>query len=407
MDLRPVFIVVVCIVAFITFPALGGVLPLQRSEVNEATTSWLADQDNLPPVLVETLRHDPYSFFRRVNRVWTERVCQAFSAENMPSVRLHGDAHVEQYGLTSKAHGLDDFDDSAEGPAVVDLVRFIGSLDLAAARRGWQSRTNQAIDQFMKGYLEGLRDPSYVPRTPSLVERLRARKPPSPQAFLAASDKRMEPVAPPVDPLARAALALIAAEVTSLPAGFFTLKRIGALKVGVGSYTTPKFLMRVEGPSAAEDDDLILEAKEVSDLGGLSCIVTPDDGKAVRVIAGLRQIGRLHHEVLSVIKGLPNDGLTSREWWLRSWDRTYVEVRIPDLRSSRDLEELALDAGAQLGSASVPASTPAPVREQELATITRLEPRIRQVAADLSRDMRAAWERFRSSGPPVSSKPSP
>jgi Uncharacterized protein conserved in bacteria (DUF2252) len=385
------------------------VLRPQSAQVHEPVSDWLGDQSpsSLPPVLVETLRQDPYSYFRRVNRVWTERVCQAFSAEKMPSVRLHGDAHVEQYGLTASAHGLDDFDDSAEGPAVVDLVRFIGSLDLASARRGW--RTNRAIDQFLKGYLKGLRDPSYSPPTPNVVERLRAKTTPGPATFLALSEKRMEPVPPQLEPHARAALELVAAEATSMPPGYFTLKRIGALQMGVGSYTTPKFLMRVEGPSAAADDDVILEAKEVSDLGGVSCITTPDDGKAVRVLAGSRQIGRLRHQVLSVIRGLPTDAPTPREYWLRSWDRTYGEVRIPDLRSSRELEEVALDAGAQLGSASLPAaSTTAAVRQQELATITRLEPRIREIAADLTREMRAAWEQFRvASNPPVSTKPSP
>jgi hypothetical protein len=196
---------------------------------------------------------------------------------------------------------------------------------------------------------------------------------------------------------------------TSMPPGYFTLKRIGALRMGVGSYTTPKFLMRVEGPSSAADDDVILEAKEVSDLSGLSCISTPNDGKAVRVITGTRQIGRLRHQVLTVIRGLPTVAPMPREWWLRSWDRTYVEVRIPDLRSSRDLEELAFDAGAQLGSASLPsASTPAAVREQELATVASLEPRVRRFAADLTREMRAAWEEFRGTvSPPVSAKPSP
>jgi hypothetical protein len=405
MRVRAIAIFLICVVALTPFSATEGALRAQRGEGGDLATEWLGDQGPLPAVLIATLRQDPYAFFRRVNRVWSERVCQAFSHEKMPSVRLHGDAHVEQYGLTSEAHGLDDFDDSAEGPAVVDLVRFIGSLDLAASRRGWQSRASHAIDQFMKGYQQALHDPSYVPRTPSLVERLRARRPPGSAAFLARSDQRMEPVSQPVDPQARAALARIAAEDTSKPPGYFTLKRVGALQMGVGSYTTPKYLMRVEGPSPADDDDVILEAKEVSDLGGVSCITTPNDGKAVRVLTGLRQIGRLHLDVLSVIRGFS----TAREWWLRSWDRTYVEVRIPDLRSSRDLEELALDAGAQLGSASLPAaSTPADVRERELTTIARLEPRIRQVSADLSREMRAAWEQFRvSNRRPVSSKPSP
>ena len=404
MYVRAITIFLISVVALTLFSATEGALRGQRAEAPDLATAWLGDQGPLPPVLVATLRQDPYAFFRRVNRVWSERVCQAFSAEKIPSVRLHGDAHVEQYGLTSTAHGLDDFDDSAEGPAVVDLVRFIGSLDLAAARRGWQSRANHAIDQFLKGYQQALRDPSYVPRTPNIIERLRARQPPSSAAFLASSDQRMEPVSPLVDSQARAALALVAAEDTSKPPGFFTLKRMGALRMGVGSYTTPKYLMRVEGPSPADDDDAILEAKEVSDLSGVSCITTPNDGKAVRVLTGLRQIGRLKLEVLSVIRGLS----AAREWWLRSWDSTYVEVRIPDLRSSRDLEELALDAGAQLGRASLPPATaPAALRERERATIARLEPRIRQVAADLTREMRAAWEQFRvANSPPVSSKPS-
>jgi hypothetical protein len=383
----------------------GGAFRLQSAQVSEPVSEWLGNErpSSLPPVLVETIRQDPYSFFRRVNRVWTERVCQAFSAEKMPSVRLHGDAHVEQYGLTATAHGLDDFDDSAEGPAVVDLVRFIGSLDLAAVRRGW--RPNRAIDQFLSGYQQGLRDPSYTPRTPRVVQRLRAKPVQTRAAFLASSEQRMEAVPQQVEPEARTALELVASE-AAMPPGYFKLKRIGALQMGIGSYTTPKFLMRVEGPSAAPDDDLILEAKEVSDLGDLTCIATPDDGKAVRVIAGSRQIGRLRHQVLSVIPDLRPGAPARREYWLRSWDRTYVEVRIPDLRSNRDLEELAHDAGAQLGSASLSAaSTPAALRQQELATITRLEPRIREVAADLTREMRAAWEQFRVAGPAVSTKP--
>ncbi|MGH9145408.1 MAG: DUF2252 family protein, partial [Vicinamibacterales bacterium] len=243
MRVRAIAIFLIFVVAPTPFSATEGALRAQSGGVGDLATEWLGDQGPLPPVLVATLRQDPYAFFRRVNRVWSERVCQAFSHEKMPSVRVHGDAHVEQYALTSRAHGLDDFDDSAEGPAVVDLVRFIGSLDLAAARRGWQSRTSHAMDQFLKGYQQALRDPSYVPRTPNVVERLRARTPPSPAAFLAASDRRMEPVSPPVDPQARAALALVAAETTSVPPGFFTLKRIGALQMGVGSYTTPKYLM--------------------------------------------------------------------------------------------------------------------------------------------------------------------
>jgi uncharacterized protein (DUF2252 family) len=53
----------------------------------------------------------------------------------MPTARLHGDAHVEQYAVSATSRGIDDFDDSSTGPAVVDIVRFLGSLELTARAR--------------------------------------------------------------------------------------------------------------------------------------------------------------------------------------------------------------------------------------------------------------------------------
>src|SRR5687767_5725717 len=73
------------------------------------------------PELIKRLRADPYDYFRFVNRSWIARVCDDFGRdlEGLPVIRLHGDAHVEQFALTRDAWGLDDFDDSARGPAVV------------------------------------------------------------------------------------------------------------------------------------------------------------------------------------------------------------------------------------------------------------------------------------------------
>ena len=108
------------------------------------------------------------AFFRFVNGAWTREVCEAFSdeARELPTVRLHGDAHVEQYAMTATARGLDDFDDSARGPAVIDIVRFVGSLELAAAQRGWTASLPAAIDAFLAGYRQGLENPSYCHPTP-------------------------------------------------------------------------------------------------------------------------------------------------------------------------------------------------------------------------------------------------
>src|SRR5688572_32998022 len=92
------------------------------------------------PELIERLRADPYNYFRFVNRPWITRVCDDLASDlrDLPIVRLHGDAHVEQFAMAQDAWGLDDFDDSAQGPAAIDIVRFLGSIDLVARRRSWE-----------------------------------------------------------------------------------------------------------------------------------------------------------------------------------------------------------------------------------------------------------------------------
>jgi hypothetical protein len=116
----------------------------------------------------------------------------------------------------------------------------------------------------------------------------------------------------------------------------------------------------------------------------------------VRITIGTQQIGRLRHNILSIFQGLAAERATNREWWLRSWDRSYVEVKIQDLRSVEELTELARDAGAQLGSTGIAGGRSAAadaVRQRILQTVVRLQPRVRQVAADLTTEMLAAWRR--------------
>src|SRR5262245_46660103 len=127
-----------------------------------------------PPELLERLRADPFTYFRFINRAWTARVCEAFADVTEPAiVRLHGDAHVEQFALTRDAWGLADFDDSARGPAFIDIVRFLGSIDLATRQLGWTSSREALWDRFFQGYRRGLSDPNYRPPEPGIVSHLR------------------------------------------------------------------------------------------------------------------------------------------------------------------------------------------------------------------------------------------
>ena len=139
------------------------------------------------PELVKRLQATAFDYFRFVNRPWIARVCEVFGEDlrDLSNVRLHGDAHVEQFALTKDAWGLDDFDDSARGPALVDIVRFLGSIDLAARHRGWTRDRDALVNRFFDGYHHGLSQPNARPPQPDIVGRLRAQAPRSRPEFLA------------------------------------------------------------------------------------------------------------------------------------------------------------------------------------------------------------------------------
>ena len=107
----------------------------------------------MSPELRRRLATTPMALFRFVNQAWTQEVCEAFrsEAEALPTAMLHGDAHIKQYALTATGRGLDDFDDSDRGPAVIDIVRFLAVLELATAQRGWTDSLPATIDAFLPG----------------------------------------------------------------------------------------------------------------------------------------------------------------------------------------------------------------------------------------------------------------
>src|SRR5262249_49276838 len=156
-----------------------------------------------------------------------------------------------------------------------------------------------------RGYRAALQDPGYVPAVPMVVKRLRPKAARSQTEFLQWAESLMEPVNEETVRGTQESLALLATLVDSvrpgLPRGYFTLKKMGQLRLGIGSILTPKILVRVEGASSAEEDDVVLEGKQLSDLTGVECLDVPKAGEIFRVIGGAEQIGRIHHDVLSVI----------------------------------------------------------------------------------------------------------
>ena len=63
---------------------------------------------------------------------------------------------------------------AALGPAPVDIVRFLGSIDLVARERGWSHDRDRTFDRFFDGYRKGMSDPAYQPPEPDVVRRHKA-----------------------------------------------------------------------------------------------------------------------------------------------------------------------------------------------------------------------------------------
>jgi hypothetical protein len=349
-----------------------------------------------PTELVDRLRADAFAYFRFINGAWTARVCEAFRDVRDPTiVRLHGDAHVEQFALTNDDWGLDDFDDSTRGPAFVDIVRFLGSIDVATRQRGWVRDRDALWDRFFDGYRRGLTDPSYRPPPPGIVRELRKQTPLTRRAYLAWGEKQMQPMdaarLKAVDAGMEALDRAIRRDRPDLAPDYFAVVTAGWLRIGVGSAAARKVLIRIQGPSMDPGDDELIEAKEVANLHGLACLEDSTVAQGARVIAGTRQLGRLKHSLLAVGPALriplaPDRAEHWLEWWVSSWEPSYREVHLADLRSVEDLGDIAFDAGVQLGAGKVVS-----VRKQALASVATLEQRLRKETSTIVEELLAGW----------------
>ncbi|MGE5059097.1 MAG: DUF2252 family protein [Betaproteobacteria bacterium] len=385
--------------------ALMSVSAIGAARSSEPIRAEPQSLEQATPGLMERLRANPYDYFRFVNRSWIARVCEVFSKdlEELPVVRLHGDAHVEQFAVTKDAWGLDDFDDSARGPAVVDIARFLGSIDLVTRQRSWEKDRDRLFDRFVEGYKRGLIEPEYLPLPPDIVGRLRSQAPATRAALLAWGESKMQPLA---DESMKAVVAGIEAfarielrERPDLAPGYFRVVRAGWVQSGVGSAVTPKIIVRIRGPSDDPADDELFESKKIGDLSGPSCLKTPTVQPTLRIIDGSKQLGRLKHNIMAagpelIIPEVMARGERLQDWWIRSLDPSYRQVAVTDLQSVNDLFAIAYDSGVQLGAGRLQDQTvllSAYDRKRLLGATGRLEKRYRQEARRLVDDLLRGW----------------
>jgi hypothetical protein len=357
------------------------------------------------PDLVAKLAESPHAYFRFVSAGFAAETCRLFgdALATLPEVNLHGDAHVEQYAVTSIGRGLTDFDDCTRGKPVIDLVRFGTSIVLAARQKGWKDEQGPLVE-FLRGYRDGLGGDMHLSmRTPRLVTRIRAGFKWDHAPALRQAHKMIDAAPLPADAFADgvARIEELVRFSRELPPWFFKVKRIGTLTMGIGSALDEKYLIIFEGRSEKPTDDLIVEAKQIRDLAGNPCVRT--DVGASRVLDGQRLIA---YEPFAYAAVVPHG---DKFFWVHDWTDEYVEASIrKEIQDPRDLRELAYDAGVQMGRAHPkrPDGTPDKERQREaLRSLDRTEARVRATVRQMAAETEAAWRTVRQAAPAPTAAP--
>lgn len=347
--------------------------------------------------LLERLRGSAHGYFRFVNVAFSEQLCQRFSDDvsTLPSVNLHGDAHVEQYAITSIGRGLTDYDDSSTGPGFLDLVRFGTSLRLTCEERGWQQDEQGLLDEFLRGYEEALQHPDQVVPEPAFATDIRDGFSRDRTEFLAWVDDIMVELEPDVrrrfDLAVRDYLEAMREQHADLGPDFFNIKKVGTHPLGIGSALDLKFVARIEGPTAAPLDDVILEAKEVRDLSGISCISHSQNLDPFRVLVGQARIAFRPYPYLGYA------AIDDKTFWIHGWADNYHEMDIAEFESPEMLRTIAYDVGLQLGRGHVN-QIAAPLDAQfcraQRRFIEEHREDLQEAVIDMTQMTIAAWERF-------------
>jgi hypothetical protein len=368
----------------------------------EIEPSGFAFDDN--PQLLARLRSGPHGYLRFVNVRFANEVCRrlAHLLPSTPSVNLHGDVHVEQYAVTSLGRGLTDFDDSSTGPPMLDLVRFGTSLRLAADQLGWAEDGDRIVARFYEGYRAALVDPELEPAPPPLVGRVAADFSADRARFHALVDEVASPVAPIEETRVRAAMRdyvdAMGADRPELGPRYFEVRSVRHPRTGIGSALDRKYLVRVRGPSDAEDDDEIIELKAVRDLVGIGCIEQRTKTEPFRILVAQSRIAYAPDALLGYLR------IEGHYFWVHAWTPNYTELDVSQSFASPDeLGDVAWDVGVQLGKGHpklIAAPHDGPLRRELVRLLDAERAHFDRLERELADELRAAWQRFRDATGP-------
>ncbi|MFT5356629.1 MAG: hypothetical protein ACI9KE_003854 [Polyangiales bacterium] len=365
-------------------PATPSITPSITSRL-QLTEAEIRD---LPSDLRHEIGADLHHYFRYISRRFVAVQCD-LGAEG-PVVNLHGDAHLEQYLVTTLGRGLGDFDEATVGPVSIDLLRLATSIRIASRARGW--RAEALWSAFLEGYVLSLEDPSTVAPEPSYVAREESRFRHDHLRLLAECETLIQPVAETmsvsIEEGLQAYIASLQVRRPRVEADWFDVVNVGRHEVGVASRAMTNFLIRVRGPTDAPEDDIVLEAKAVTSNPEAHCLPLSGRQDALRVLLGE---ARLAYTPFHLVGAVEIDG---QPYWIHEWVDDYTELRTEsqDLTSPMMLEIL-FDIGVQLGAGhprkmSADSSS---LRQALRAFALRSGGAIWETSEELAGEVRGAW----------------
>lgn len=380
-------------------------LLLLQSDANAGTNNPLfvdpATQDfRRNPELLERVKSGPHGYLRFINIRFSEAVCNRFAnlLQANPSLNLHGDAHLEQYAVTDLGRGLTDYDDSCTGPGYIDWMRLGVSLKLACRQNDWENAYRDLLDNFFQGYVDALENPAMEAPEPRIVERYRSKFTIDREKYFEWIDSIIEPMPETEKDSLKIAIQPyfdnLRAEQPDLHANYFDIVKMGYLHLGIGSALDLKYLVQIKGKTNNPYDDVVIELKEVRDLGNISCIHSGRKRDPFRILLGQSRIAYQPFTHLGYFS------FRDLVFWGHSWVDNYKEISIDKYKSTEELAEVVYDIGVQLGKGHVKhiaAPFDLQLRREQLQIIDKHKAEFVVACQDFADLVVAAWQKFTKS----------
>jgi hypothetical protein len=208
----------------------------------------------------EKMRESPFAFLRATYWRWAESVLEVCpDLADAPAVLAVGDIHLENFGTWRDAEGrlvwgVNDFDEAAEMPYVLDLIRLATSA--LVARKDPGAAADAICSAILQGYRDGLKAPQ-----PAVLERNR----PWLRELVVVSEKKRAKFWNKIEELetARAPSRYRKALASAMPEPGLAVGKTARRIAGAGSLGRPRWIGIADwrgGPAVREAKALVLSA---------------------------------------------------------------------------------------------------------------------------------------------------